>query len=75
MCGEMAGMPEYLPILIGMGFDELSMANHSVLVAKKRMRELDSISCTRLVNHVLSLPDAVSVEAALKEFTEQYGKA
>ena len=75
MCGEMAGMPEYLPILIGMGFDELSMANHSVLVAKKRMRELDSISCTRLVNHVLSLPDASSVEEALKEFNSQYGKA
>ena len=75
MCGEMAGDPDYLPILVGMGFDELSMSAHSILESKKRIRMLDKSCCTRFVNHVLSLPDAVSVEAALKEFTEQYGKA
>ena len=75
MCGEMAGETEYLPILVGMGFDELSMSAHSILEARRRIRLLDKGSCTRFVNHVLSLPDAVSVEAALKEFTEQYGKA
>ena len=75
MCGEMAGTPEYLPLLIGMGFDELSMANHSILVAKKRMKMLDSIGCTRLVNHVLSLSDASSIEDVLKEFNAEYGKA
>ena len=26
ICGEMAGNPEYLPLLVGLGFDELSMA-------------------------------------------------
>ena len=41
----------------------------------KRMRELDSISCTRLVNHVLSLSDASSIEDVLKEFNAEYGKA
>ena len=75
MCGEMAGETEYLPILVGMGFDELSMSAHSILEARRRIRLLDKGSCTRFVNHVLSLPDAVSVEAALKEFTEQYGNA
>ena len=75
MCGEMAGTPEYLPLLIGMGFDELSMANHSILVAKRRMKMLDSIGCTRLVNHVLSLSDASSIEDVLKEFNAEYGKA
>ena len=75
MCGEMAGDADYLPILVGMGFDELSMSAHSILEAKRRIRLLDKGSCTQLVNHVLSLPDAVSIEAALKEFSEQYGKA
>ena len=75
MCGEMAGEAEYLPILVGMGFDELSMSAHSILEAKRRIRLLDKGSCTQFVNHVLSLPDAVSIEAALKEFSEQYGKA
>ena len=57
----------------------ISISNDSesneTTVASSVMRELDSISCTRLVNHVLSLPDASSVEEALKEFNSQYGKA
>ena len=75
MCGEMAGDPDYLPILVGMGFDELSMSAHSILESKKRIRMLDKSCCTRFVNHVLSLSDAASVEEALKEFLDTYGKA
>ncbi len=75
MCGEMAGDPDYLPILVGMGFDELSMSAHSILESKKRIRMLDKSCCTRFVNHVLSLSDAASVEDALKEFLDTYGKA
>ena len=75
MCGEMAGYPDYLPILIGMGFDELSMAPSSIMEAKRRIRALDRESCASFVNHVLSLPDAAEIEDALKEFNRKHGKA
>ena len=75
MCGEMAGYPDYLPILIGLGFDELSMAPSSIMEARRRIRSLSRESCVALVNHVLSLPDAAEIESALKEFNKAHGKA
>lgn len=41
MCGEMAGDPEYIPLLTGMGLTELSMHPGSLLEAKKLIRQLD----------------------------------
>lgn len=38
MCGEMAGMPEAIGLLVGMGIDELSMSAGSVLDAKDIIR-------------------------------------
>ena len=75
ICGEMAGYPDYLPILIGLGFDELSMAPYSIMESRRRIRALSRESCVALVNHVLSLPDAAEIEAALKEYNEAHGKA
>ena len=75
MCGEMAGYPDYLPILIGMGIDELSMASSSIMEARRRIRKLSRSSCASFVNHVLSLPDAQEIERALKEFNSKHGKA
>ena len=72
MCGEMAGETEYLPILVGMGFDELSMSAHSILEVRRRIRTLDSKSCADFADNVLSLRDATSIEHALKEYN---GKA
>ena len=75
MCGEMAGYPDYLPILIGLGIDELSMAPSSIMEVRRRIRTLSRSSCASFANHVLSLPDAQEIENALKEFNSTYGKA
>jgi phosphotransferase system enzyme I (PtsI) len=40
MCGEMASEPSNMPILIGMGLDELSMAPQSIPAVKDRIRKL-----------------------------------
>lgn len=40
MCGEMAGMPLAVPLLVGMGIDELSVAVGSVLKVKEIVRNL-----------------------------------
>ena len=75
MCGEMAGYPDYLPILIGLGIDELSMAPSSIMEVRRRIRTLSRSSCASFANHVLSLPDVQEIENALKEFNSTYGKA
>ena len=40
VCGEAAARPEMIPVLIGLGVDELSMSPSSVLRAKKIVSEL-----------------------------------
>ncbi|AKH20616.1 phosphoenolpyruvate--protein phosphotransferase [Sedimenticola thiotaurini] len=42
MCGEMAGDPRYIPLLIGMGLREFSMQPGSLLIAKERLLELEA---------------------------------
>lgn len=68
VCGEMAGQAEYAPLLVGLGFDELSMTAHSVLEVRRRIRSLEWESCADFADRILSLPDATSIEKALKEF-------
>jgi phosphotransferase system enzyme I (PtsI) len=41
MCGEMAGDPRYIPLLLGMGLRSFSMQPNSLLDAKRIARELD----------------------------------
>jgi phosphocarrier protein FPr len=40
VCGEAAARPEMIPVLIGLGVDELSMSPSSILRAKKIVSEL-----------------------------------
>jgi Phosphoenolpyruvate-protein kinase (PTS system EI component in bacteria) len=40
MCGEMAGDPEAIPILVELGIDELSMSPQKIPQAKKIIRNL-----------------------------------
>ncbi len=72
ICGEMAGDPEYTPLLIGLGFEELSMTAHSVLDVRKHVRALSYDSCRELADRILSLSDATKVEEALTEFNKAH---
>ncbi|HEY3597171.1 MAG TPA: phosphoenolpyruvate--protein phosphotransferase [Paraburkholderia sp.] len=40
VCGEAAAQPDMIPVLIGLGVDELSMSPSAILRAKKRVSEL-----------------------------------
>ncbi|HJE87120.1 MAG TPA: phosphoenolpyruvate--protein phosphotransferase [Levilactobacillus hammesii] len=42
MCGEMAGDPIALPLLLGMGLDEFSMAPGSILKTRQLISQLDA---------------------------------
>lgn len=48
VCGEMAGDPLAVPILVGLGFDELSMSPGSIPAARERVRSLTFQACRNL---------------------------
>lgn len=74
LCGEAAASLRMLPLLVGLGFDELSMSAAAIPEIKARLRELDSTACRDLAVAAADLPLARDVEALLDSF-ERRGKA
>jgi phosphoenolpyruvate-protein phosphotransferase (PTS system enzyme I) len=66
ICGEMAGEPEYLPILLGLGFDELSMNAVSIPRVKKILRRCSMADAREVADRVLAYATAEEAEAYLK---------
>ncbi|TKX60964.1 phosphoenolpyruvate--protein phosphotransferase [Halorubrum sp. ASP1] len=54
MCGEMAGDPALTELLVGLGFDELSMSAVTVPEVKARVREVDADAAASLANEALA---------------------
>lgn len=76
MCGEMAGEPEYLPILLGLGFDELSMAAVSIPKVKKILRRCTKNEAEKLADQALTYATAQEVERFLKsEIAAHYSES
>ena len=67
ICGEMAGESEYLPILLGLGFDELSMNAVSILRVKKILRRCSKSEAEKLVARALKFATAQEVDLFLKK--------
>jgi phosphotransferase system enzyme I (PtsI) len=53
MCGEMAGDPMNLPVLLGLGMEKLSMNPQSIPAAKKMIRSLSITETRSFVTEVL----------------------
>ncbi|MEX0381331.1 phosphoenolpyruvate--protein phosphotransferase [Leuconostoc sp. MS02] len=70
MCGEMAGDPIAVPVLMGMGLDEFSMSAPSVLQTRSLMKKLDTADMKLLAAKALDAEtneDVIAlVEAATK---------
>ncbi|MRR05496.1 MAG: phosphoenolpyruvate--protein phosphotransferase [Deltaproteobacteria bacterium] len=66
ICGEMAGEPNYLPILLGMGFDELSMNAVSIPKVKKILRRCSKRDAEETSRQALSYSTAAEVESYLQ---------
>ncbi len=62
LCGEMAGDPVAVPLLIGMGLDEFSMSPASILSIRAMLRRLSSVAMKRLVEEALELADQAQVK-------------
>uniref|UniRef100_A0A831UCU0 Phosphoenolpyruvate-protein phosphotransferase n=1 Tax=Geobacter metallireducens TaxID=28232 RepID=A0A831UCU0_GEOME len=65
MCGEMAGEARYLPILLGLGFDELSMTGASIPRVKKVLRRAARADALELVSRAFAFCTALEVETYL----------
>lgn len=66
MCGEMAGDPAYLPVLLGLGFDELSMTAISIPRVKKILRRCPKVEAERIASHALTFSTTTEVESFLQ---------
>ena len=65
VCGEMASDPWALPLLIGLGVDELSVHPPIVAKFKARVRALDSRACDRAAREAIGLEDGQQVRHSL----------
>lgn len=70
MCGEMAGDPIAVPILMVMGLDEFSMSAPSVLQTRSLMKKLDTTKMAELAKQALDAETNDEVIALVKEVTQ-----
>jgi phosphotransferase system enzyme I (PtsI) len=67
MCGEMASDPFNLPILMGLGLDELSMNPQAIPMAKNVIRTLSAAETRPLLETALMRTTAKDVEDLVRE--------
>lgn len=67
MCGEMAGEPMAIPLLLGLGLDEFSMSATSILPARSQIAKLSTIEMKKLAAEALQLGTAEEVAALVLE--------
>ena len=68
VCGEIAGDPHFLPVLLGLGLDHLSCAPPLLHELKFFGRCFTILECEELVEEILSMGRPVQIKARLKEF-------
>jgi phosphotransferase system enzyme I (PtsI) len=76
ICGEMAGDPLYLPILLGLGFDELSMGSASIPRVKQILRRCTREQAVVIADTCETFSTAAEVESYLKsEITSHFAES
>lgn len=73
LCGEMAGDPAALLLLMGMGFDSLSMSSARLLRAKWVIRSFSFSDCQLLLKKALTLRKATEVRLLLESALTEAG--
>jgi phosphotransferase system enzyme I (PtsI) len=68
VCGEMAGDPIYAPLLLGLGFDSLSMSPAWIPSVKYLIRAMRMSDARALAEEVLALESAPAIHARCEAF-------
>lgn len=71
ICGEMAGNPLMVPLLIGLGVDEFSVSTSSVPLVKDVIRKLRYSQAEELADTVLALESAHEITGKCRELIGQ----
>jgi phosphoenolpyruvate-protein kinase (PTS system EI component) len=66
VCGEAASDPIMVPLLVGLGVDELSVGAARVGSVRARIRRLDAAECGELAGSALGLGSAADVESGVR---------
>ena len=66
VCGELAGDPLAVPLLVGLGVDELSVSARSIAEVKAGVRELTLSQAQQLAQQALGLGTATEVRALVE---------
>ncbi|MBK8267231.1 MAG: PTS sugar transporter subunit IIA [Planctomycetes bacterium] len=73
MCGEMARSARALPLLVGLGLDELSMASPDIAAQKDGISRLSAESCRGLLEQAMACHGIAEVEGLLASFYGEMG--
>ena len=68
LCGELGAKGSVLPLLVGLGLDELSMSAPAIPATKARLAQLDSRACRQLLNQAMQCRTSLEVEHLLAQF-------
>lgn len=71
ICGEMASEPLYVPLLLAMGFGELSMNPQSIPIVKRMVRCISLEDCKQFLKQVLKPTEIAIINDMVQK---KYGK-
>ncbi|MFC5651120.1 phosphoenolpyruvate--protein phosphotransferase [Paenibacillus solisilvae] len=67
MCGEMAGDPQAIPFLLGLGLDEFSMNAPALPEARDLIRSLSLVECRKLAERALKCRSVEEIQALIAD--------
>jgi len=73
VCGEMAGNPKLVPLLLGLGLRSLSMNAGAIPRVKQAVRSLDIDDCARFARRVMEQSDPARIAELVERFGQKAG--
>lgn len=68
MCGEMTRSPRNVPLLVGLGLDEISMASPEIASQKAAISQLSATDCRELLERAMDCRGVAEVEDTIANF-------